>query len=137
MSRVALFEGLIFDEEGQAVDVAFVGGEAHYVVSDQGFLRHIPAEQIDRYVLEQLRLPLLAQREEVVEGLLQWMGQEDLFTKAMVEHSLDKMDETIERLLQVGLPEENRTMLGMIGFRIIVNVHGEVTDVVLPAEPPV
>ena len=137
MSRVALFEGLVFDEEGQAVDVAFVGGEAHYVVSDHGFLRHVPAEQIDRYVLEQLRLPLLTQREEVVEGLLRWMGREDLFTKAMVEHSLDKMDETVNRLLQVGLPEENRVMLGMIGFRIIVNVHGEVTDVVLPAEPPV
>ncbi len=135
MSRVALFEGLVFDEEGQAVDVAHVGDEAYYVVNDEGFLRHIPAEEVDRRVLERLREPLFTQREAVVEGLLQMMGQDDLFTKAMIEVSLDKVDEKIEQLLRVGIPAENLTMLGMMGFRIVIDLHGEVVEITMPAAP--
>ncbi len=135
MGRVAVFEGLVFDERGQPVTVAHVGGKAYYVVDDEGFLRHIPAEKVDRRVLERLREPLFTQREAVVEGLLQMMGQDDLFTKAMIEVSLDKVDENIEQLLQVGMPSENLAMLGMMGFRVIIDLHGENVEVVIPATP--
>ena len=42
------------------------------------------------------------------------------------------MDKQFEQLLQTGMPEEARAYLGMMGFKIIVNVHGEVLDVKQP-----
>ncbi len=135
MGRIAVFRGLIFDEQGEPVTVARVGDEAYYVVNDEGFLRHIPAEEVDRRVLEHLREPLFSQREAVVEGLLQMMGKDDLFTKAMVEVSLDKVDENIEQLLRVGIPAENLAMLGMMGFRVVIDLHGEIVEISMPAAP--
>ncbi len=135
MGHVAVFEGLVFDERGRPVEVARVGGESYYVVDDEGFLRHIPTEEVDRRVLERLREPLFTQREAVVEGLLQMMGQDDLFTKAMIEVSLDKVDENIEQLLRVGIPSENLAMLGMMGFRIVIDIHGEIVEIAMPAAP--
>jgi hypothetical protein len=45
------------------------------------------------------------------------------------------MDENIEQLLQTGLPEEARSWLGLMGFRVIIDVHGEVVDLNFPEAP--
>ena len=68
----------------------------------------------------------------VVEGMLQYLGKDDLFTKAAVEASIGKMHENMETLMQTGLPEEARTWLGMMGMRIVINIHGEVTNIEMP-----
>ncbi len=132
MARVALFAGLVIDEKDHVARVAHVGGEAFYVVEDLGFERHIPAETVDLQVLQLMKEQVLSQRELVVEGMLQYLGQEDLFTKAMVESSIDKMDQQMEQLQAVGLPEEARSWLGMMGFRVVIDVHGEIVDLELP-----
>ncbi len=133
MSHTAVFAGLISDEQGRAVNVGYVGSEAHYIVDDAGFERHILAEIVDRQVLHTLYEQILAQRDLVVEGTLQFIGQEDLFTKAMIETSLDKMDENITQILQTGLPEETRVWLGLMGFRIVIDIHGDVINLDLPS----
>ena len=51
MARQALFVGLVYDENEQLVETAVIGSDAHYVVNDAGFLRHIDSEIIDRQVL--------------------------------------------------------------------------------------
>jgi hypothetical protein len=38
------------------------------------------------------------------------------------------MDQVIAR----GIPEDARMWLGMMGFRIVVNLHGEVIDLNMP-----
>ena len=38
---MAFFEGLVVTEDGEAVEVANVGGETFYIVNDQGFRRHV------------------------------------------------------------------------------------------------
>ena len=43
------------------------------------------------------------------------------------------MDENMEQLLNTGLPEETRQWLGLMGFRVIVNVHGEVVHIDMPS----
>jgi len=134
MARTAVFAGLVSDEFGQAVNVGFLGDEAYYIVNDAGFERHVLAEIVDRQVLRQLSEQVLAQRDLVVEGTLKFLGQEDLFAKAMVEASLDKMDENIEQLLQTGLPEEARVWLGLMGFHIVINYHGDILALDLPSE---
>ena len=52
ISRHALFSGLVYDEQGQLVETVFIGAEPHYVVLEGDFKRHIPAETVDRQVIE-------------------------------------------------------------------------------------
>ena len=126
MSQRALFEGLVVNPDGQTVEVGYVGGEAHYVVPDGGFRFHVEAEGVDREVLRLLREQILANREAVTQGAMQMLGQDDLFTKAMIDSSLDNMEEHFSRLIAQGLPEETRAYLGMLGFRVVLNYHGEI-----------
>jgi hypothetical protein len=132
MSRRALFEGLVVDTNGQPVEAGEVGGEAQYIVLDGGFKFHIPAEPVDRQVLGELREQILANQEAVTEGTMKMLGQEDLFTKAMIDSSLKNMDEHFGRLIEQGLPAEARAYLGMLGFRIVLNYHGDVVSVDQP-----
>ncbi len=135
MARVAVFGGLVVDEEGNVLEVVVIADAAHYVVNDAGFRRHIPSEDIDRAVLKAMEESVLANREAVIEGMLAWMGQDDLFTKAAVETSIETMDEGIDELLNTGLPEETRTWLGLMGMHIVVDIHGDIIDIEMPAAP--
>ncbi|MGD2252919.1 MAG: hypothetical protein PVF70_08400 [Anaerolineales bacterium] len=135
MAGKALFAGLIVDENENPVDVAIVGGEAYYVVDDNGFRRHIESVDVDRQVLEHLRELMRGHEALISEGTMKMLGQEDIFTKAAIEASLRKMDEHIESLLDQGLPEELRAYLGMLGFRVVIDIHGQVIRVEQPSSP--
>lgn len=132
MARVAVFAGLVLGENDRPVDTTHLGVEAYYVVDDDGFKRHIPSEAVDRQVLTMLQETVLANREAVVAGMLDYLGKEDLFTKAAVEASLGQMDEQMQQLLNVGLPEEARQWLGLMGFRVVIDVHGDVVELEMP-----
>jgi hypothetical protein len=56
------------------------------------------------------------------------LGQEDIFTRAMIESQLKNLDKQFDDLLQAGIPEEGRAYMGMMGFRVRINVHGEVIE---------
>jgi hypothetical protein len=133
MNRVAVFAGLVVDETDHQVDVVYVGTMPHYVVDDDGFMRHIPADKVDRQVLSVMQENVMDNREAIVAGMLEYLGKEDLFTKAAIEMSLGQMDENMEQLLNIGIPEETRQWLGLMGFRVVVNVHGEVVHIEMPA----
>jgi hypothetical protein len=126
MSKKALFAGLVIDEKEQAVESVVIGDEAFYIVDDDGFKRHVSAEDIDKTVLKELRDQTLSNREAVTEGAMKMMGQEDLFTKAMIDSSLNNIDSHFTKLMDAGLPEQARQWLGMLGFRVVVNYHGDV-----------
>jgi hypothetical protein len=132
-TRKAVFEGLVFNEEGQSAEVDLVGGEPFYVVLDVDFRRYVEAESIDRQVLTWLHEQVMDNQELVTEGTLSFLGQDDLFTKAMIDASIQDLDKQMERLMQVGLPQEMRAWLGMLGFRVVVNVHGEVLEIDAPS----
>ncbi|MFN2285379.1 MAG: hypothetical protein ACK2UQ_13230 [Anaerolineae bacterium] len=132
MARVAVFSGLIVDEADNPVEVSYIGGVPHYVVNDAGFLRHIPSEKVDRQVLSVMQEGVLENREAVVQGMLQFLGKDDLFTKAAVDASIGQMPENINALLDNGLPEDARQWLGLMGLRIVIDLHGDVIDVIMP-----
>ncbi|MCZ7670298.1 MAG: hypothetical protein M5U34_25610 [Chloroflexi bacterium] len=85
MANKALFEGLVFDEWDNLVQTTSVGSEASYVIDDNGFLRHIPSEEIDRQVLEVFLSQLEDNREIAVTQMLNMVGKDDLFTKAAID----------------------------------------------------
>jgi hypothetical protein len=125
-----LFAGLIQDQNGNPVDAVMVGNVPNYVVEDAGFRRHIESEAVDRQVIEMLRQQFMAHREIATEAMLQMMGKDDLFTKAMIDASIKNMDQVIEQ----GLPDGARAWLGMLGFRVIVDAHGEVVRLDMPEQ---
>jgi len=124
MARQAIFEGTIYDENDNLLATAVVGGEAQYVFDDDGFHRHIDAEIIDRQVLAFFLEQLQQNRDIAVQQALQMLGSDDLMTKAAVDSSLRNI--TMDQILAQGVPTQAREMLAMMGFRVVVNMHGEV-----------
>ena len=132
MAHRALFEGLVFDENGQPVAVTQVGDEPNYVVDDAGFKRHIPSEQVDRQVLDLMQETIQGNEGLLSEQAAKILGQDDIFSRAMIENQLKHIDDQFAALFESGIPEEARAFIGMAGFRVKINVHGEVIDVDQP-----
>jgi hypothetical protein len=135
MARQPLFAGLVADEAGNAVEIAHVGEEPCYVVNDGGFRRHIPSEQVDRVVLGHLAEAMKGNEGLISEQTAKMLGQDDIFSRAVIEQQLKNMEKQFDTILQTGIPEEGRAYLGMMGFKIIINVHGEVIRVEQPSAP--
>ena len=133
MPRQSLFAGLIVDESDRPVEVVFVGGEPMYVVNDAGFRRHIPTDQVDRQVLDMMRQQITGNEETLTEQTAKMLGQEDIFSRAMILNQLKHLDDQFDALLNSGIPEEGRAYLGMMGFKIVINIHGEVVRFDQPA----
>ncbi len=135
MPKKALFAGLVVDENDRVVDIALVGDEPFYVVDDAGFKRHIPAGEIDRRVLQHMQNMLKGSEDLISEQTAKMLGQEDIFSKAMIEHQLKNIDQQFESLMQQGIPEEGRAYMGMLGFKVVINFHGEVLRIEEPSAP--
>lgn len=127
-----LFAGLIVDEGGNPVQAASIGSEPAYVIDDAGFKRHIPAEQVDRAVLNQMADMMKGSEDVLSEQTAKMLGQEDPFSKAMIANQLKNIDKQFDALMKTGFPEELRAYLGMMGFKIVINYHGEVVRVEQP-----
>jgi hypothetical protein len=135
MANKAVFEGLVYDEQDNQLDVAYVGDEPCYVFNDEGFARYIPAGDVDRQVLEVLREQIIENKDMITEQTAKMIGQEDLFTYALIHNQLDNIDDQMDHMMKNGLPESGRAYLGMMGFKIIINHHGEVVRVDQPTAP--
>jgi len=132
MPKQPLFAGLVVDESDRPAETAYVGDEPCYVVDDYGFRRHIPSEQVDRVVLSQIADLMKGSEDLISEQTAKMLGQEDVFTKAAIEQQLKNIDKQFDQLMQAGIPEDMRAYLGMVGFKIVINVHGEVLKVEQP-----
>lgn len=133
MGRQAMFAGLVYDERERLVETAVVGGEAQYVIDDNGFHRHIDSETVDRQVIGFFLQQLEDNKDLAVEQALKMMGTDDIFAKAALDAELRNID--MDKVMAQGVPEQARNMLGMLGFRIIINFHGEVIRLDQPAMP--
>ncbi len=134
--REPLFSGLVFNEEGEPVQTTEVGGEPFYAIPDGDFLRHIEAVEVDRQIVAHIKERLLEMKDLVVEGVMQMIGSDDPFTRAAIERSLENFDQVLETSAAVVDLEDFRLWLWMTGFRVVVNVHGEVVRVEMPGLEP-
>jgi len=133
MNNEPLFLGLVVDEYDRPVTNAFIGTEPCYVVDDDGFLRHIPAEGVDRQVLAKMAEMIEGHEDILGEQTAKMLGQDDIFSRAIIQKQLENIEDQFDTLLQAGIPEETRSYLGMMGFRIVIDVHGEVLRLEQPA----
>ncbi len=133
MAHQALFTGLVYDERDILLETVYIGSDAFYVVDDNGFRRHVEADEIDRHVLTIFLQHLEDNKDMAVEQALRLIGKDDLFTKAAVDASMRNID--LDKIIEQGLPEQARDMMGMLGFRIIINHHGEIVRIDQPSAP--
>jgi len=131
--KKALFSGLIIDELDQLVQDTFVGETCFYVLDDAGFKRHIESEYVDRQILGSLQGMIAGNEELITDGTMKMLGQDDIFTRAVIERSLKDTESQVEELFRQGLPDDARTYLGMMGFRVVINYHGEVLEIRQPS----
>ncbi len=131
----ALFEGLVSDEQGNAVAVGYVGGEPTYVVLEDGFNYHVDSHGVDEQVLRVFREQLDANKDLVSDGMLKMLGKDDLFTKVAIDNSLKNVDANFAKLFEQGIPEQARMYLGMLGFRVVINRHGGLVNLNMPSAP--
>ena len=130
---MAFFAGLVETEDGVPVAAVNIGSESFYVIDDQGFRRHVDAQPIDRAVLTQFLAQLQEHPDEASAAMLRMMGQDDLFTKAMVDSTIRNIN--LDQIAGQSLPAEAGQWLGMLGFRIVIDLHGEIVRVDMPAAP--
>lgn len=129
-SQRAYFPELVYNEQGQLAQVVFVGGVAHYAIPDNGFLRHVECWTVDRIVIASLREQITSVQDELVRAMLQMLGKDDIFTKAALEASIRNMEQGILH----SDPEQWAPWLKLYGFRVVVNVHGEVVEIIYPQQ---
>jgi len=132
LPKQALFKDLVYDEYEHPVTTGWIGSEPCYIVDDDGFKRHIPAEDVDRQVWQVMQEQIEGNEDLLSEKAAEMLGQEDIFTLAALQNQLKNMDAQFDQLIQVGIPEESRLYMGMIGFRIIISIHGDVLEIIQP-----
>jgi hypothetical protein len=132
MTRKAIFEGLVIDELDRPVPVVYIGDDPCYVVDDSGFRRHIPSDHVDRQVLDEMRNQITGHEDMIGEQAAKMMGQDDIFSRAMIMAQLKNIDGQMDQLFETGIPEDARAYMGMMGFRIRINLHGEVLEIEQP-----
>jgi hypothetical protein len=133
MSKEPLFKGLIVDESDRPVAAGSIGNEPCYIVDDDGFLRHIPSEPVDLEILKSFGDQISGNEEYIADQTAKMMGQDDLFSHAIIENQLKNLDKQFAQVLEMGFPEETRAYLGMMGFKVVINYHGEIVDIIQPA----
>ncbi len=129
-NRHAIFAGLIVNEDDEPVGVRYVGDEPFYVIPDGDFERHVETSAVDDAVLQILHEQILSMQDVIVENVLKILGREDLFTKASVDVALKNFKQAFRQ----ADPQQWKPWLGMMGFKIVVNVHGEVVRVDYPEQ---
>ncbi len=125
-----LFGDLVYNEQGELAKVVLIGGTPFYAIPQDDFLRHVEAEYVDRQIVARLQERIKAMGDLVTQGVLQLLGEEDLFTRASIQHAIDHMDEILDPdALDV---DQFRTALWMAGFRATVDHHGDLVSLDFP-----
>ncbi len=133
MAQHPLFSGLIFDENDQPLETETVGQESFYIVNDAGFRRYVPSEDIDRQIWNIFTKGIEGNEDFLSAKTAEMMGNDDLLTVAMLKSAMKDFGNQIDQLFKTGLPVDALKMFGMIGFKFIVDVHGDIVDMNAPA----
>ncbi len=130
MHGAAAFAGLVQDPRGQPVDVRRVGTSEFYVVREDDFDWHIEASRVDAAVWQYMKEQFSRLKGDVLPQALDAMGKGDPFTLAAIEAAIDNMD----KVGPMQLPPEQKDMLALVGFHIVIDYHGDVLEVAMPEQ---
>ena len=127
--KKALFGGLVFDEYDRVLETGKVGDEPVYIINDAGFKRHVPAEKIDSLILAEIKGSISGQENFLSQQAAKMMGANDVFSKALIQNQLKNLEKQFSHLMETGIPEDMRAYLGLSGFKVTVDYHGDLLEV--------
>lgn len=130
MMATAAFAGLVHSTQDKPVPVKRIGPNDFYVVTEDGFDWHIEADKVDAAVWKQLKEQFQQLKGGILPDVLDAMGQGDPFTVAAYEAAIDNLGNAENMFI---LPE-HRDILALVGFRIIIDYHGDVWEIQMPAQ---
>ena len=128
MAARAMFGGLVQDSRGDLVNVRRIGADEVYVVREDGFDWHLEAGKVDAAIWSHMKQMFVEHRDLIPPEALQALTNGDIFQQAAIESALDRVDE-IER---IEMPPQQRDLLALLGFRVVIDYHGDVLEVVMP-----
>jgi hypothetical protein len=87
---------------------------------------------VDRQIFNAMTEQVHGHEDIITDQTAKMLGQDDLFSRAFIQNQIKHIDSQFENLQKTGIPEEGRAYLGMMGFRVVINVHGDVISVQQP-----
>ena len=135
MAKQAFFAGLIYDEKDNLIETVNVGSDAFYVVDDDGFKRHIDSREVDERIVRVFTDQINGNEEYLANAAAQMTGKTDLFSMAMFKSQLKNIDQEIDSMFRQGPPAGLAEMLGMSGFKVTIDFHGNIVNINMPSAP--
>ena len=87
------------------------------------------AEKIDRSIFKEMTSWVKGHEDVIGKEAAKMMGQDDLFTTAQMINELKNIDHQIDKMMQAGFPQEQKSYMGMMGFKVIIDYHGDLVEV--------
>ena len=134
MANKPFFAGLIYDENDNLIETAEIGNESFYIVDDYGFKRHIDSREVDEKIVRLFTDQIGGNEEYLANAAANMTGKTDLFSMAMFKNQLLNIDKEIESMFRQGPPPGLSEFLGMSGFKVNIDLHGNITNVNMPAQ---
>lgn len=133
MIKKAFFSGLIFDENDNPAETVTVGNDSFYVINDNGFKRHIDAREIDEKIVHLFTDQIDGNEDYLANAAANFTGKTDIFSMALFKNQLKNIDKEIETMFQQGPPPGLAEMMGMAGFKVTIDLHGNILNVNMPS----
>lgn len=133
MANQAFFSGLVYDENNNLIETSTIGNEAFYVVDDYGFKRHIESRELDEKIFHLFTDQIDGNEEYLANAAANMTGKTDLFSMAMFKNQLLNIDKEIDSMLRQAPPPGLTEFLGMAGFKVNIDLHGNIVNVNMPA----
>ncbi len=135
MAKQALFSGLVYDDNNNLTETVTIGNDAYYIVDDDGFKRHIDSREVDEKIIRLFTDQIDGNEDYLANAAANMTGKTDLFSMALFKSQLKNIDREIEELFRQGPPPGLAEFLGMSGFKINIDMHGNITNVNMPSAP--
>lgn len=133
MANQAFFAGLVYDENNNLIETGTVGNESFYIVDDDGFKRHIESREVDEKIFRLFTDQIDGNEEYLANAAANMTGKTDLFSMAMFKNQLLNIDKEIDTLLRQSPPPGLSEFLGLSGFKVNIDLHGNITQVKMPS----
>ena len=132
MANYAFFKGLVYDVNNNLIETVTIGDESFYIVDDYGFKRHIESREVDEKIFRLFTDQIDGNEEYLANAAAQMTGKTDLFSMAMFKNQLQNLDKEIDNMLKQAPPPGLVEFLGMAGFKVNIDIHGDITQVNMP-----
>ena len=125
-------DAMLTDETGKEVPLRTFFDRERPVILNLGYYGcPMLCGLVTNGLLASLKEQISSIQDEVLDGMLQMIGKDDIFTKAALSASIRNLEDNVRQ----SDSNQWRPWLQLYGFRIVVDVHGQVVEIIYPSQP--